>query len=104
MLPSDLRYKLNFFCWEGRVAQLLLFLLPDPAAPGLIPCFPKNLQKQQISIFANVNQQRWLEESGQWLENVDGTHTVLARGNLVLQNNLLLTSIVRFASTGPRDK
>ena len=34
-----------------------------------------------------VNQQRWLEESGQWLENVDRTHLVLASGKLVLQKN-----------------
>ena len=31
---------------------------------------------------AEVNQQRWLEESGQWLENVD---LVLASGKPVLQ-------------------
>ena len=30
---------------------------------------------------AEVNQQRWFEESGQWLKNVDGTHLVLARSN-----------------------
>ena len=26
------------------------------------------------------NQQLWLEESGQWLENVDQTHLILASG------------------------
>ena len=35
--------------------------------------------------FALVNQWRWIEESGQWLENVDQTHLVLASGKLVLQ-------------------
>ena len=34
---------------------------------------------------AEVNQQRWLEESGRWLENVDRTHLVLPRGKLVVQ-------------------
>ena len=34
---------------------------------------------------AEVNQQRWLEESGQWLENVDQTYLVLARGKPALQ-------------------
>ena len=29
--------------------------------------------------------QRWLEESGQWLENVDQIHLVLASGKPVLQ-------------------
>ena len=33
---------------------------------------------------AEVNQQRWLEESGQWLENVD---LVLASGKPVLQKS-----------------
>ena len=34
---------------------------------------------------AEVNQRQCLEESGQWLENVDRTHLVLASGKLVLQ-------------------
>ena len=37
---------------------------------------------------AEVDQQHWLEESGQWLENVDLTHLVLASGKPVLQKNL----------------
>ena len=32
-----------------------------------------------------VNQQHCLEESEQWLENVDGTHQVQAGGKLALQ-------------------
>ena len=40
-----------------------------------------------------VNQQRRLEESGQWLENVDRTHLVLAWacGKLVLQKKYFFT-------------
>ena len=34
-----------------------------------------------------VNQWHWLEESGQWFENVDPTHLVLASGKPVLQKN-----------------
>ena len=34
---------------------------------------------------AEVNQLCWLEESGQWLENVDQTYLVLASGKPVLQ-------------------
>ena len=34
---------------------------------------------------AEVDQRRWLEESRQWLENVDQTHLVLASGKRVLQ-------------------
>ena len=33
----------------------------------------------------------WLEESGQWLENVDRTRLVLASGNPVLQKSLIAT-------------
>ena len=35
---------------------------------------------------AKIYQQRWVQESGQRLENVDPTHLVLASGKLVLQN------------------
>ena len=38
---------------------------------------------------AEVNQRRCIEESGQWLENVDRTHLVLASGELVLQTKNL---------------
>ena len=34
---------------------------------------------------AEVNQQRWSEESGHWLEHVDRIHLVLASGKPVLQ-------------------
>ena len=37
---------------------------------------------------AEVNQWRWLEESGQWLENVDRTHLVLAIGKPELQKKI----------------
>ena len=40
-----------------------------------------------------VNQWRWLEESGQWLENVDPTQLVLASSKPVLQKDLLRASI-----------
>ena len=32
---------------------------------------------------------RWFEESGEWLENVDQTHLVLASGKLELQKSYL---------------
>ena len=34
---------------------------------------------------AEVNQRPWLEESGQWLENVERTHLVLSSGKPLLQ-------------------
>ena len=53
-------------------------LASHPAAPGSIP---------SVAV-AEVNQWRWLEESGQWLENVDRTHLGLASGKLVLQQKV----------------
>ena len=51
------------------------------ATPG---AFPKKFWWKIINV-AEVNQLRWLEESGQWLENVDRTHLFLPSGNPVLQ-------------------
>ena len=41
---------------------------------------------------ADVNQWCWLEESGQWLENVIWTHLVLASGKQVLQKQVVTNS------------
>ena len=41
-----------------------------PAAPGLIS-LPKAFYEEKIIDAAKVNQQRWIVESGQRLENVD---------------------------------
>ena len=43
---------------------------------------------EKIVNVAEINQQRCLVESGQWLENADRTHLVLAIGKLVLQKNI----------------
>ena len=62
-----------------RIAQWSEYLLLDQAAPGLIRSIPKKLQGKNVS-FAGVNQRHCLEESGQWLENVDRTHLALPGG------------------------
>ena len=76
--------------WTGKVlsiAQWLASLLADQTTPGLIPSIPvKNLNEKIVEV-AEVNQQRWLEESGQWLENVDRTRLVLASGEPVQQKS-----------------
>ena len=56
---------------------MLAYLLPDPAAPGSIPSIPKKIQRKEMTNVAGVYCRRWLEESGQRLENVDPTHLVL---------------------------
>ena len=47
----------------------------------------QHFSDEKIIYVAEVNQRCWLEESGQWLENVDQTHLVLASGKPVLQQN-----------------
>ena len=84
-----------FFCrrqWDkefngnrGSIAQWLACLLPDPAALGSIPSIPKYFSDKTIVDAAEVNQLRYLEESGQWLENVDLNHRALVSGKLVQQ-------------------
>ena len=63
---------------RGSIAQRLVCLLLDPAAPALILSVPKTFSEEKIVNVADVNQLRCLEESGLWLENVDQT---LACGN-----------------------
>ena len=63
---------------------MLAFL---PAAPGSIPRVPKKIQKKNDRC-CEVNQWRWLDESGQWLEIVDQTHLVLAGRKAVLQKKI----------------
>ena len=48
-----------------------------PAAPGSIPGIP-SFSEEFILDVAEVNRWRWLQERGQWLENVDKTHLNLA--------------------------
>ena len=79
------------------MAHLLAYLLLDPAAQGLIP---KKIFRGKIVNVAEVNQGRYLEESGQWLENVVRTQLVPASGKLVLQQNLLCC---RCATAGFKD-
>ena len=65
----------------------------DPAALGSIPSVPEKISEEKIIDVAEVNQRPSIEESTQWLENVDGTHLVLASGKLVLQK---ITCIHKF--------
>ena len=55
-----------------------------PVALVQIRAFPKKFRWKMINV-AEVNRRRCLEESGQWLENVDQTHLLLASEKPVLQ-------------------
>ena len=59
---------------QQRISQIQL------AAPVSIPSIPEILRGKIINV-AEVSQQRWIEESGQCLENVDWTHLVLAEAS-----------------------
>ena len=48
------------------------------------PRIPRILAEEKIVDVAEVNQWRCLEESREWIENVDQTHLVLASDKLVL--------------------
>ena len=62
----------------GSSAQWLAYLLWVPAALGLIPSIPTIYSEENIINAAEVNQWYWLEESRQWLGNVDRAYFVLA--------------------------
>ena len=61
---------------------------PHPAATGSIPSIPPKKFRGKFFNVAEVNQRRWLEESGQWFENVDRTILVQASGKPALQKNV----------------
>ena len=65
------------------------YLLPYAVAPGLIPSIHEFFSEEKVVNVAEIKQWRCLKESGQWLENVDRTHIVLASVKLVPQKGLL---------------
>ena len=64
---------------RGSIQQWLAYLLLDPAALGLNPSSAKKISEEKIVDVDEVNQLRCLEESGQWLENVDWTQASSAK-------------------------
>ena len=62
-----------------------------PAAPGSIPSIPKSFCRGKIIGVAEVNQRGWLEESAQWLENIDQTHQVELRASQCYKKLCLLS-------------
>ena len=58
-------------------------LASRPSCPGFNSQHSDFLFQRIKLLIAEVNQQYCLEESGQWLESVYGTHQILASGKLV---------------------
>ena len=50
----------------------------------------------EIIDVAEVNQWRCLEESGQWLENADPSHQIVASGKPVLQKTFTKVNLSGF--------
>ena len=70
---SNLKFKLKGGGDEGSIAQWLAYLIPS---------IPQTISDEKLVDVAEVVQLHCLEESGQWLENVDQMHVVLASGKL----------------------
>ena len=66
----------HFLSEENHVGLMVYILAPRPSCcPGL-----KKISEEKFVCVGEVIQRHCLEESGQWLENVDQTHLVLVSG------------------------
>ena len=83
-ITSFASLKKKTFSLRGQHSTMVS-IHPDPADMGSIPSVPKKISEEAIIDVAEGNQQRWLEESGQWVENFHQTHLVLASVKQVLQ-------------------
>ena len=61
----------NGYCRGGAAWHRGSILASHLAAPGLITSIHKKKFRGKIIDVAEVNQWRWLGESGQWLESVE---------------------------------
>ena len=67
---------------------MVYLLASGPSRPGSVPNISKKDSEEWIIDASETNQWHCLEESGQWLENVDRIHLVLASGKLGLEKKL----------------
>ena len=75
----------------GAAKQRGSILASHPRAPSLIPSIPpKKFRGKTINV-ADIIQWCWLEDSRQWLENVDWTNVVRASGKPSGQKHAILT-------------
>ena len=75
-------------------STMVSILASGPSCPGFnSQCTPKNSEEKIVNV-VKVNQRHCLEESEQWLENVDWNHLVSASLQLVLQKLQSIFSIL----------
>ena len=73
-------------CGEGgQHSTMVSKLASGPSCTRFDSQHSQKKFRGKIIDVAEINQRGWLEESGQWLENVDPTHLVQASGKPVLQ-------------------
>ena len=58
--------------------------LTRPSSPGFDS---QHFSEEKLSMLLRLNQRCWIEDSGQWLENIDWTHLVLDWANPVPQKS-----------------
>ena len=73
----------SFFFWGGGggIVQRL-----QNRCPRFESQHSRNFLKEKMVDLVEVNQRGCIEESGQWHDNINRTHLVMASGKLVLQN------------------
>ena len=77
------------WCWlSWQLSTMVSILASGPSCHRFHSWDSWYFSKEKIVTFAEVNQCRCLEDSGQWLENVDWTHLVQASGKLVIQKKI----------------
>ena len=67
---------------------MVIILASGSSCLGSIFKIPEFFSVKKINDVAQDDQLRWVEESGQWLENFDRTHLVLASCKPVLHKRL----------------
>ena len=69
---------------------MVSMLTSGPNCPGFDHQLSPKISEEKLGNVAEVNQPHCIEESEQWLENVDQTHLELACGKLVPQKEFHL--------------
>ena len=64
---------------------MVSILTSRPSCPGFDYQYSPKISEEKLGNVAEVNQPHCIEESEQWLENVDRTHLELACGKILLQ-------------------
>ena len=82
---SHLNISIWYFASNSKNLGGCIALPSHPAALGLNHSISKMFFGGKIIDVAEVNWWPWFKDCGEWLENVDWTHLVLASGNSVPQ-------------------